>query len=113
MFEVIFKATVVSKTIVQEPLEGEAVKLELVEERPMPPPLVISGPGQSELAREVAPIVQQVVRAMPFGPQGKVRAPRLTLWLTRSEWERLEPKPELGDEVQVKVSGGRVEIGKP
>lgn len=113
MPEVTFKAIVVSKTIVNEPLEGEAVKLELVEERSMPPPLIISGPSQSELAREVVPIVQQVVRAMPFGPQGKVKVPRLTLWLTRSEWERLEPKPELGDEVQVKVAAGRVEIGKP
>lgn len=110
MAEVVFRATLVSKALIQDPVEGEGVKLELAQEKSMPPPMILSRGEESEIAREVAPIVQQVVRSMPFGPRGKIRVPRMTLWLTREEWDRLEPKPDIGDEVEVRVLASGVEI---
>ncbi len=108
--EVVFKAVVMSKMFVQDPVEGEAIKIELSEDRAMPPPVIVSRSDESQIAREVAPIVQQVVRSMPFAAHGRIRVPRLTLWLTRDEWDRLEPKPELGDEIQVRVTGSHIEV---
>ncbi|MEM2904698.1 MAG: arcadin 1 [Candidatus Bathyarchaeia archaeon] len=112
MSAVVFKAILTSKALVQDPVEGEGVKLELAQEKSIPPPMILSRSEESEIAREVAPIVQQVVRSMPFAPRGKIRVPRLTLWLTREEWDRLEPKPDIGDEVEVRVLGTSVEVMK-
>lgn len=112
MTEVVFRATLVSKALIQDPVEGEGVKLELSQERSMPPPMIMSRGEESEIAREVAPIVQQVVRSMPFGPRGKIRVPRLTIWLTREEWDRLEPKPDIGDDLEVHVYGTGLELRK-
>ena len=36
--------------------------------------------------------------------------PRLTLWLTEDEWDKLEPKPEIGDEVEVLIEGNKVTL---
>lgn len=113
MSTISFKATLVGKNLVSDPFGGKNVKLELVEEREMPMPILIEGQGsRQELARELAPIVRQVVRSLPFTRSGKVSIPRLTLWLTEDEWERLEPKPDIGDEVLVVVKGRNIEIQK-
>jgi len=111
MPKVTFKAVLVSKSMLSDPFGGKLIKLELVEEREIPSPIMIEsrGPG-AELAREIAPVVQQVIRALPFGPRGKAAMPRVTLWLTEDEWDRLEPKPDIGDELEVSIEGGRVSI---
>ena len=107
--EIVFKATVMSKSIVHDPQGIKSIKLEIVEEREIPPPIIYS-PPESEIAREVAPIIKQVMQAMPFARAGKMAVPRVMLWLSEDEWERLYPKPDIGDEVIVKVAGGKIEV---
>lgn len=107
--EVVFKATVISKSIVYEPQGTKSIKLEIMEERDIPPPIIYS-PPESEIAREVAPIIKQVMQAMPFTRAGKMTMPRMILWLSEDEWERLYPKPDIGDEVIVKVASGKIEV---
>ncbi|MCD6444110.1 arcadin 1 [Candidatus Bathyarchaeota archaeon] len=109
-YSVSFKAVLTSKVLTQDPVEGECVKLDFAEYKPIPPPIITSSGGDSEIAREVAPIIQQVIKSMPFTRRGLVKTPRLTLWLTRREWDMLEPKPDIGDEVTIVVESGRVSI---
>jgi len=108
---VTFKATVVGKSLVTDPLGNRGVRLDLTEEKEAPPPVIISPEGStSPLAREVMPVINQVMQSLPFIRPGKVTLQRLTLWLTEDEWERLEQKPEIGDEVEVKISKNVVSI---
>lgn len=107
--EIKFKAMVSSKSMIHDPQGGRMIKIELVEERELPPPVLYSSKN-SEIAREVLPVVQQVLRVMPFKPPISVAVPRLTLWLTEDEWDALDPKPEVGGEVVVVVSSSRVEV---
>lgn len=108
--EVRFKPVVVSKSLVNDPLMGKSVKIELAEEREVPPPVMISQGEGGELVRQVMPIVSQVMQILPFTRQGRASFPRLILWLTEDEWERLDPKPEVGEEVEVIVEGGVVKV---
>lgn len=107
--EIKFKAMVSSKSMIRDPQGGRMIKIELVEERELPPPVFYSS-KDSEIAREVLPVVQQVLRIMPFRPPSSLSVPRLTIWLTEDEWDALDPKPEVGSEVTVVVSSSRVEV---
>lgn len=108
---VMFKAIVTSKSMVTDALGNRGVRLDLTEEREAPPPVLISpGGSTSSLAREVAPIISQVMQSLPFTRPGKIPLQRLTLWLTEDEWEKLEQKPEIGDEVEVKISRSSISI---
>ncbi|MCS7139640.1 MAG: arcadin 1 [Candidatus Nezhaarchaeota archaeon] len=108
--EIKFKAVVISKSIYGDPMGGKGVKIELAEERELPPPIFMSRGEGSEIMKEVMPLVSQIVQALPFTRGGKVTVPRLMLWLSEDEWDKLEPKPDIGDEVEVVVSSGRVTI---
>jgi hypothetical protein len=110
--EVRFKAVVVSKSMFSDPLMGRGIRIELAEERELPPPVMVSQSREAaELARQVMPLVSQVLQALPFTRQGKAAMPRVTLWLTEEEWEGLEDKPDVGDEVEVSLGrGDRLEL---
>ena len=109
--EVKFKAVVVSKAMFNDPLMGKGIRIELAEERELPPPVMISQSREAaELARQVMPLVSQVLQALPFTRQGRATMPRVTLWLTEDEWEGLESKPDVGDEVEVVLKSGRLEF---
>jgi len=98
----LFKATLVNKSIITNPLGEKMVKLEFVEEREMPGPLITSPVQYSEIAREIAPIVSQMMRT--FNPTGKLNVPRVILFLNEEEWEMARFRPEIGEEVGVFVS---------
>jgi len=108
--EIRFKAIVTSKTMYNDPLGGRGVKIELAEERELPPPVVMSRGEASELLKDVMPIVSQIVQSLPFTRGGKVIFPRVTIWLSEEEWDKLEPKPDIGDEVEVSISPSGVTI---
>jgi len=111
ILEVKFTATVSSKSIVNFPQGVRRIKIELVEEHDLPPPVFYSS-GDSEMAREVLPIVKQVLRIMPVQPPRSVSLPRLTVWLSEDEWEALDPKPEVGETITVVISSSKIKIDK-
>jgi len=95
----LFKATLVNKSIITNPLGEKMVKLEFVEEKEMPGPLITTPVQYSEIAREIAPIVSQMMRT--FNPTGKLNVPRVILFLSEEEWEMTRFRPEIGEEVGV------------
>ena len=109
VIRVSFKAILTSKSMTRDPTGTRIIRMEFIEERDMPTP-VIMGQDSSGIVREIAPVVQQVVRSMPFIGGGKYTMPRLTLWLTEDEWDKLEPKPEIGDEIEVLIEGNKVTL---
>lgn len=109
--EVKFKAVVAGKNVVKAPNGEKMFRIDLVEEQESPPPVFFSS-QDSELAKDVLPIMQQVMRMMPIPLSTALQIPRLTLWLTEDEWSMLEPKPELGDSLTVIISGGKIKIFK-
>jgi len=108
--EIKFRAIVTSKTMYSDPLGGRGVKIELAEERELPPPIVMSRGEVSDLLKDVVPVVSQIIQSLPFTRGGKVTFPRMTIWLSEEEWDRLEPKPDIGDEVEVVISSSNVTI---
>jgi len=108
--EIKFRAIVTSKTMYSDPLGGRGVKIELAEERELPPPVVMSRGEAPDLLKDVMPIVSQIIQSLPFTRGGKVTFPRMTIWLSEEEWDRLEPKPDIGDEVEVVISSSNVTI---
>ncbi|MEM3615290.1 MAG: arcadin 1 [Candidatus Methanomethylicia archaeon] len=107
--EVKFKAVVAGKNIIRAPNGEKMIKIDLVEEQESPPPVFYST-QESELAKDVLPIMQQVLRMMPMPFSGPFQLPRLTIWLTEDEWDRLEPKPEVGEILTITVSSGEIKI---
>lgn len=112
MSTISFKAIVSGKQIFNDPIGEKCIKIDLIEEREIPPPILIAQGQQSELMKEISPILQQVLRSMPITKQNKIVIPRLTIWLTMDEWELLHPKPEIGDEIDVIVSHKSINIKK-
>lgn len=111
MKSVKIRAILVGKSLIKNPWGEKVVKLEFVEERELPTPVVVQPPG-SELAKEVMPIINQIMRSMPLLSQGRANMPRLTLYLTEEEWDRLLEKPEIGEEVLIEIKGKSVFISK-
>lgn len=107
-----FKALVTNISIVDTPWGERVVRVDLTEERETPSTFVMPS-DQSEIAREIAPVVSQILRAMPFfGVAGKARLPRLSLYLTEEEWDRLIDRPTIGDLVEVEVTKGVIRVRK-
>ncbi|MEM4576368.1 MAG: arcadin 1 [Candidatus Nezhaarchaeales archaeon] len=108
--EIKFKAIVLSKSMYNDPLGGRGIKIELAEEKETPPPVVMSRGDSSDLVKDVMPIVNQILQSLPFARGGKVTVPRMIVWLSEEEWEKLEPKPDVGDEVEVTISSSKITI---
>lgn len=85
----VIKGVVVSKQLVADPVGTRYVKIDVVEEKDVPGPLVMSPPDEqsAQMAREIMPLVSQIVKSLPFS-LNKIAVPRLTLWLTDDEAER-------------------------
>jgi len=107
-----FKAMVTNISIIDTPWGERVVKVDLTEERETPSAIVLPA-EQSEVAREIMPVVSQILRSMPFfGAAGKARLPRLSLYLTEEEWESLLEKPTIGDLMEVEVARGSLKVRK-
>ncbi len=111
MMKVSFKAMITNITLIDAPNGEKLVKIDLSEEREVPGP-VIMGSG-SEIAREVMPVVSQILRSMPGFSGGKVRVPRLTVYLTEDEWEKIINKPNIGEYMEVTFENKEVKMSKP
>jgi len=105
------KATLVSKSMMTNPLGERLIRLEFAEERDMPGPIIVQETN-NPLARDIVPIVSQVLRSLPMFGGKKTMMHRLTLFLTEDEWESLPTKPDIGDEVLIIVKGEQIEIRK-
>jgi hypothetical protein len=104
--DVKIKAILVGKNLIRKDKDTWIVKLDFVEETPEPP--IVS---QGDIAREIAPIIQQTLQMISPGLTQQMM-PRLTLWLTDDEWENLEVKPDVGDEVTITITDKKeVRIG--
>ena len=107
-----FRAVVTNISIVDTPWGERVVKVDLTEERETPSTVIVPA-EQSELARELAPVISQLLKAMPFfGGGGKARLPRLSLYLTEDEWERLAARPTIGDVMEVEVAKSSLKVCK-
>lgn len=96
-----FRAILTSKTLVQI-LPGEKlVKLEFVEEREIPGPIITTSGSQSEMLREIMPIVNQVLKSV--APRPRVSFPRINIFLTEEEWDRITSRPEVGEEALITI----------
>ncbi len=108
------KGYISSKTVVYDPLGNKLIKLDIVEEREMPGPVVTGSDEIARIAREVVPLVHQLLRSMPITGllfSGKVPIPRVTIWLSEDEIENLG-KIDVGDYVEIRLSNGKIEIVK-
>ena len=107
-----FRAVVTNISIVDSPWGERMVKIDLTEDRETPSTVVMPT-NQSELAREIAPVLTQIFRSMPlFGMGSRARLPRLSIYLTEEEWDRLIEKPTIGDLMEVEVAKGYVKLRK-
>lgn len=98
--EVIFKALLVSKTMFKENNEWY-VRLEFSQEKGSPPAIASS----TDLSiQSLMPLFQQVMRSIL--PQSSM-LPRLILILREEEWEKLENKPDIGEEITVRFSDNK------
>ena len=109
--EIKFTALVSGKKIVHHPQGGKRIKIDLIEEKELPPPVFLS-PSNSDLPKEVFPLVKQVIKMMPIQAPKSISLPRLTVWLTEDEWDALDPKPEVGETLTVSVSGKEIKISR-
>ncbi len=107
---------VASKIVVHDPTGGKMIAIQIVEEREVPNPLSITGGGEmSQLMRDIMPVVQQILRSLPLVGQlmgGKVTIPRLIVWLSEEEAEALGPNLDVGDYVEIRIEGGKLELEK-
>jgi|YelNatPaOPRAMG01_1025707.scaffolds.fasta_scaffold00601_2 hypothetical protein len=107
-----FRAVVTNISIVDTPWGERVVKVDLTEERETPSAVIMPA-EQSELAREIAPVLSQIMRTIPFfGMGGKARLPRLSLYLTEEEWDRLISRPTIGDVMEVEVAKSSLKLRK-
>jgi hypothetical protein len=107
-----FRAVVTNISIHDTAWGERVVKVDLTEERETPSTVIVPA-EQSELARELAPVISQLMRVMPFfGGSGKARLLRLSLYLTEDEWERLTARPTIGDVMEVEVAKSSLKVRK-
>jgi hypothetical protein len=108
-----FKGYVISKTLMPDPLGNKLIKIDIVEERENPGPIVAGGDESAMMAREVMNMMQQVLKSMPLLNQAlgnKVLIPRITIWLTDDEIEYFGGKLDVGDYVEVTLQNGIIGI---
>ncbi len=110
-----FKGYVLSKAITYDVMGNKLIKIDIVEERELPGPIIAGSDEMTRIAREVMPLVQQLLRSVPIPgvsiSSGKLPIPRISLWLTEEEAEILG-RVDVGDYVEVKIWEGRIEIRK-
>ncbi|MEM0092992.1 MAG: arcadin 1 [Thermofilum sp.] len=111
MSAVVFRARVTNISLIDSPTGEKLVRIELSEERELPGPVVIQR-EESELSRELVPVLSQIFRMLPGMSQGSYRLPRLTLILTEDEWDKLLERPSIGDVFEVEVKTGKIGVGK-
>jgi len=108
-----FRGYVLSKAITYDLLGNKLIKIEIVEERELPGPVIAGSDELTRIAREVMPLVQQLLKSVPIPglslTGGKVPIPRISLWLTEEEAEMLG-RIDVGDYVEVLVEQGKIEI---
>ncbi len=113
MTKVSFRGYILSKSIVYDFSGSRMIKIDIVEEREIPGPVIAGSDEIARLAREVMPLVQQLLKSMPLpglgATSGKIPIPRLTIWLTEDEVEILG-KLDVGDYVEVSIQDGKIEI---
>lgn len=109
--EVKIKATLISKSMMSSPFGERLIKLEFAEERDIPGPIIVQD-ANNPLARDIMPILSQVLRSLPMFGGRKTMMHRLTLFLTEDEWESLPTKPDIGDEVTIIVKENQIEVRK-
>jgi len=108
-----FRAVLSSISIVNNPWGEKLIRLEFSEEREVPGPVMISPKNMpSELAKDIVPILSQVLKTMPGFAGGKIKVNRLTLFLYEEEWDRLIDKPNIGDEVEIIFEGDKISFKK-
>jgi len=105
------RATVTSVSIVDNPWGEKLIKIEMSEEREVPGPVVVQK-GGGELAREIAPVITQVLRSLPGFTGGRVKIPRLILYLYEDEWDKMFEKPNIGDTVEICFTKDRIDVRK-
>lgn len=108
-----FKGYVISKTLMPDPLGNKLIKIDIVEERETPGPIVTGADESAMMAREVMNMMQQVLKSMPLLNQAlgnKVMVPRVTIWLTDDEIEYLGGKLDVGDYVEINIQNGSISI---
>ena len=109
--KIIIKAVVSNISIIDNPWGEKMIKLDLTEERETPGTVMIQKGGRNDIAREIMPIVSQVLKSMPmFGTQGKVRIPRLTLYLTEDEWDKILNKPTIGEIIEIELNDKKISV---
>jgi hypothetical protein len=107
---VVVKGVVVSKQLVADPTGTRYVKIDVVEEKDIPGPLVMAPPDEQSVpvAREIMPLVSQIIKSLPFS-LNKIAVPRLTVWLTDEEVESLGDI-DVGDSVDIEIDQGVIKI---
>ncbi|MGC8583582.1 MAG: arcadin 1 [Thermoproteus sp.] len=107
---VVVKGVVVSKQLVADPTGTRYVKIDVVEEKDVPGPLVMAPSDEqtAPVAREIMPLVSQIIRSLPFS-LNKIAVPRLTIWLTDDEAESLGDV-DVGDSVDIEIDQGIIKI---
>lgn len=111
MSTVVFRARVTNISLLDSPTGEKLVRIELGEERELPGPVIVQR-EESELSRELMPVLSQVFRMLPGMSQSFYRLPRLTLILTEDEWEKLLERPSIGDVFEVEVKAGKISVNK-
>lgn len=109
-----FRGYVSGKIITYDLTGQKMVRIEIVEEKETPGPVVISSSDEvARLAREVVPLVQQLLKTLPLPltPGGKITIPRVMIWLTEEEVEALG-SIDVGDYVEISIDHGKIEIKK-
>lgn len=109
MSKISFRARISNISLIDAPTSEKLIKIELSEDREIPGPIVMQK-GENELAREVVPIVSQILRSMPGLSGGKVRIPRLTIFLTEDEWDKILEKPNIGEYLEITFEDKNVNI---
>ncbi len=108
-----FRGYVLSKAITYDLLGNKLIKIDIVEERELPGPVIAGSDEMTRIAREVMPLVQQLLKSVPIPglslSTGKVPIPRISVWLTEEEAEMLG-RVDVGDYVEVYVEEGKIEI---
>ncbi len=85
------------------------VKIELTEDREIPEPVFIRS-TDSEIGREIAPIISQIMKMLPGASPGVVRVPRITVMLSEDEWEKFVTKPSIGDFFEIVITNEKIEL---
>lgn len=96
--DVIVRVVLISKSMFKEDNEWY-VRLEFAQEKINPPAIINRS---DDPIQSMIPMLQQMLKnIMPF-QTGMLQ--RMILILREDEWEKLEKKPDIGEEITIKIS---------